>query len=238
MTLMCLTALACDPPADPGADRDRYAHAVALAEDNPTAAVAACQALSDTWLKADCTTAAVRHLARTDPTAAADACGALDPGVGRDECGFVLAERSGDMNRCADAGRFADDCMMHRWGDHLQTALDPDDEPGAAFTWLGAEARAWGFAPDDPRPWIAGARAILGARTPLDLGPCDGLGAAFAARACREAGLGLFHDRLNHARDTVGFPCEGGPLPPRLRYAPDADLDAALAARRAKDLCP
>jgi len=216
---------------------EAYAQALALVAREPQAGAAACAALSEAALRVDCLGVAAEALAPRDPDAAAAQCASLPEGSARDECHFQVAERSHDAARCDQAGAFADDCRLHRLSTDLLRLLPRGTTPGAFEAELAAALPGYGLAPDDPRPWSAAYRWVLGSQRPLDRGSCQAAPDAARREACLHTAVALFQDRLNHARDTGTFPCEGGPLPPELAYLPDLELDAALAARRGEDLC-
>ncbi len=237
LLLSCGPLLQPQPPA--ADDAATYAAALAAIAAEPVAGATACADIVRPALRADCTSAAAEALAATDAAAAAGLCAGLPAGSGRDECHFQVAERSADVRRCADAGDFADDCRLHRLSADLRNLLPASaTDLATAEATLAPHLRDYGFAPDDMRPWSAAFRYLLARELPLDRGRCDAVTDPDRAEACRHTALALFEDMLNHARDTTGLPCDGGPLPPRLRYRPDPDLDAILARRMATDLCP
>ena len=238
LLLPLLIACAADPPVDAAADGAAYGAALSAVDAQPQRAAELCAAVRSPALRGDCVTAGAEALARDDADAAATLCAGLADGTPRDECGFQVAERSGDAARCADAGRFAEDCRMHVWSRSLAEQLPPSTPLVDAEPRVEARAAAAGFSAQDPRPWVVLARYLLGADTPLDRRRCDALSAPERRQVCKDAARDLFHDRLNHARDTGSFPCGGGPLPPLLSHTADPELDAIVAARRAGDLCP
>jgi len=219
-------------PREP-ADGARYALALERVARAPAEAAAACAPVRDPGLRADCVIAGVERLAAADLPAAAALCAGLPAGVAQDECRFQLADRRGDPALCADAGRFRDDCRMHAWSRGVARTLEPGEVARAPE--LRAPAAAAGFADDDPRPWIAAFRHLLGGPPPLDRRPCAALAAPLDA-LCAEAGAMLHADRLAHARDTGALRC-GGPAPAQVGVVDDAELlqrtEQAMAA-----LCP
>ena len=236
--LPLLIACAAAPPVDAAADATAYAAALALVEADPTGAAGHCGAVRAAPLRGDCVTAGAEALARARPDAAAALCAGLPAGVHRDECGFQVAERSGQAGRCGAAGRFAEDCRMHVWSRALAEAVPRSATLEAAEPTAARLAAEAGFGAQDPRPWVVLARHLLGADAPLDRARCDALGEPKRRQVCKDAARDLFHDRLNHARDTGRFPCGGGPLPALLTHTPDPELEAIVAARRGGDLCP
>ncbi len=208
----------------------------AVAAD-PTTGASACRHLGAD-LRQDCLSAAAEALA-ADAEAAAGLCAELPDGLWRDECFFQVAEISDQPQRCASAGRFSLDCRMHLWTRGLFRLL-PDRTEALASQEQAIEEAALsaGFQPDDPRPWVAAFR-VQGARMrPLDRSQCAALSTAARQGACAATLLDLYGDLLNHARDTGRFPCDGSPLTGPLAHAPDPELDALVARRRAGDLCP
>lgn len=186
-----------------------------------------CATVRDDALRDDCW---LRWLDPKDPTW----CDRLTTDRLRAECAFTMAERTGEATWCDRAGPFEDDCRLH----HLSRQLaDVEGLPADRDAEIEAAIRAAGLAEDDGRAWGTWYRWSLGRQAPLDRSTCDAVTDASRREACRQAGLGLFHDRLNNARDRKLFPCDGGPLPPLLAYAPDPDLDLAIQHRR-PELCP
>lgn len=173
---------------------------------------------------------------RDDCLAERGECAAVADPLARDECGFARAEREGDIELCTTAGRFEVDCRMHLWSVAVR-ALPPDACNLATYEpELAALAAAKGFAADDPRPWSAYFRHCLLRSRPFDRSRCSALAAPFTREACENTALAAFDDLLNMARDRKLYPCDGGPLPPVLSYAPDPALDALV--QRRSDLCP
>jgi hypothetical protein len=238
LTALLVVLLGCEPAAPPPvASPHAYADAVVEVLQRPTETVAICGALSDSKLQADCVATGAKELAAKDPAGAAVLCAALPEGVGRDECHFQVAERSGDVAHCAQAGRFADDCRLHRLSQDFKRLIGADAVPGGFEEGLAPVLLNYGFAADDPRPWSAAYRWVLGGHRPLDRASCSQAPSPSQVDACRMTALALYNDLLNHARDSKLFPCDGGPLPERLSYLPDPDLDAIIERRRKDDLC-
>ncbi len=238
MILVLALASACThgSPAE-----DHAAWLAALALPDPGAAFDACLAVRDPDLRADCGLAAVERLARTRGPTTGDLlarCRALEGWAG-DECAFQVGERRRDPSACASAGAFAGDCRLHLLSTGLagwvpQGALPSDP---ALLGRLRTEAGAVGLDPEDERAASAFFRWILGGQVPLDRTSCDAVPDAVAREACRRTGLALYGDRLNHARDTRTYPCQGGDLPPALAHAPDPEIEALRRRREAEDLC-
>ena len=154
----------------------------------------------------------------------------------RAECAFRDAEATGSAARCADAGDWVDDCRMHLWTASFATWAPKAAAPGHADELAARELARFGFSPDDPRPWSAWYRWLLGRSRPLDRAACRTISDPQRAEACLKTGLAYYDDLLNMARDRKLYPCDGSPLPAVLQYTPDPELDA-LRARRS-DLCP
>jgi hypothetical protein len=163
-------------------------------------------------------------------------CGAIVEPTLRDECGFLRAESSGDYGDCASAGRYVEECRMHLWSADIARWEPAGVAPGDLETEVAARAALAGFAADDPRPWSAWYRQVLGRMVPLDRAQCEAVTAALPREACLHTALLVYDDRLNVARDKRLYPCDGGELPPLLRHAPDTAIQARIAART--DLCP
>jgi hypothetical protein len=229
-----LLLLACSAEPIPNAeDRLGLVRALRLISADPEAAAAACQALGPS-VRGDCLTAAVE----TAPAhhAAASWCDSLS-GIGRDECHFQRAERTRSHEACGRAGRFADDCRLHVWAAGMSQRWPAGTPMDAGIASVRTQMSASGIDPTDLRFWSATFRYALLLDPPFDRGRCDTVGEAVLKEACARTGLGVYEDLLNRARDSGTFPCDGGPLPPPLQYARDAEIDAILARRHAHDLC-
>ena len=220
---------------DRRADAHLLPEVLAEVADRPEAAAELCARLMGGTSRADCVLHGVERLAGDNAEAAATLCATLH-GLGADECYFQLAERSGEVERCARAGRFEEDCRMHAWSQRvpkLAGASDPSEVWGRR---IATGAREMGFEESDARPWIAAARHVLGLRLPLDRSPCAAW-PADAVEPCREAGLGLFHDRINHLRDTRSWDCME-PSPEQVSFEEtDLELAKVWTDRRA-EVCP
>jgi hypothetical protein len=222
-------------PTPPGDAPRRYTDALTAVAADPTQAGAVCGALTDPALREDCILSGVARLTGTDLARAEALCEGLTAGTGRDECGFILAEQTGEAARCAGAGRFALDCRMHL----LQRVVGPADLPADPVA-LEQPARALlasgGFSADDEHAWTLLYRDALSRQPALDLARCD---ATPRPSICRRAGGGLLHDRLNYARDTGALTadwCATRSGVPVLAHVPDPDIDAILSQR--PDICP
>lgn len=223
--------------AVPGAAEQTRAYAAALAEvrADPRVAVVRCGSLSEGPLRADCLLAGAEALAAGAPEAAAEVCGALEAGAARDECHFQVAERSGQVDRCAAAGRFAEDCRMHGWTRAVMQAVEPGSASAAAVAQLRPLAEAAGFAADDPRPWIAAFRHLHGGDRPLGTARCAEL-SGVVQDACGDAARMLLHDRLSYLRDTGGWPCAAPP--PALVDVGDDGVMIGIVEERRAEWCP
>lgn len=148
------------------------------------------------------------------------------------ECYFGVAELLGAPALCKDAAPFADDCALHV----VSIAFARAEAPTEAFA-AGQVANA-GLLPDDPRPWSAYFREVLGRVRPLDRSACS-RAAPEHREACEQTAVALFSDRLNQARDRRQFTCvDGAPQPPwpeLVAFQPDPVFDQVMAARG--DLC-
>lgn len=212
MILACLLGCAATDP------RAAYLHGLRTGE---------CAPVTDTQLRDDCWIARVGR-------EGVDWCGETTAGRARGECYFQLAERTGDPSLCPRATPFADDCALHLLSRGFGELLPAS--PGEKESEVAARIAAAGLGPEDPRPWSAWYRWVLGGQRPLDRASCAQVAEPLRREACERTGVALYHDLLNRARDLRTYPCDGGPLPPELQHTPDPELDAARAARA--DLCP
>lgn len=215
---MLLWAMACGDGPDA---TDRAAFVAALTSG-------ACADVKDGTLRDDC------WLGRAKASGA-DVCARIGDATLQGECWFMVAEHTKDATLCPRAAPFADDCALHVLSNGFAAWVEPGTRPGDREDDVAARIVAAGLAADDPRPWSAWYRWVLGGLQPLDRAACDVVADATRREACRRTGLALYQDRLNHARDTGRYPCGGGPLPDDLVTTPDPELDAARAART--DLC-
>lgn len=223
--------LACTEPPDP---RALHAEALAKLETAPQEAAALCLRVTDPQLQADCAWATVERLGAEDLSASQALCAAL-PEADAGECWFRLAEASGQASLCERAGPHALDCRMHLLTRDLSW-MPANARPGSFEAEALAHVEAVGLTAEDPRPWSALYRWVLGRQRPLDRGSCAQAPDASRQEACAATALAHYNDLLNHLRDRGEALCEGD-LPPAARYAPDPELDALLARRRAEDLC-
>ncbi|MCB9765178.1 MAG: hypothetical protein H6739_35720 [Alphaproteobacteria bacterium] len=226
--------LACST-SSPSQDIALSEQALRQREADPRGAAATCAQINDPQLHTECTWAVVEALAPVDGEAAAALCDGLQ-GRGQGECYFRLAELRGDASWCAKAAPNEDDCRLHVFSQGMGGWLPRGAAPGAVEPLAAAPIQAAGLSVDDPRPWSALYRFVLGGQRPLDRSTCADAPTPLQQEACAQTALALFDDRLNHLRDRGEALCEGE-LPPAARYAPDPALDARLAERRAADLC-
>ncbi len=158
----------------------------------------------------------------------------------RGECRFRLAERTLDARICARAAPFAEDCALHVLSASFRTWVPAGAAPGGPEEdRLAERIAASGLAVDDPRPWSAWYRWVLGAQRPLDRSACGKVASPERREACIQTGRAVFEDRLNRARDEGTLGCGTSPgehdaLPETLRHTADAELDAIVALRRAR----
>ncbi len=167
-----------------------------------------------------------------------DRCGDAHAEHARGECRFRLAERTLDARLCEHAAPYAEDCALHVLSASFRTWVPSGAAPGGPEEDILAERIVEaGLAVDDPRPWSAWYRWVLGAQRPLDRGACGKVAASPRREACVQTGRAIFEDRLNRARDDGTLGCASpdgaqGALPEALRHTADAELDAIVAARR------
>ncbi len=208
---------------DPALDRARYRAALRTGD---------CATVKDVALSDDCwiTAASRRPAGAASQSARTGLCAHVVTDGDKGECAFAVAELLGTPELCRDAGPFADDCALHVVSAVFarQSTLD-EGEARAQITLAGLAA-------DDPRPWSAYFREVLGRKQPLAPSTCDSASPALK-EGCRQTARALFDDRLNQARDRRQFTCtDGQPTPPwPFAWEPDPVLDAAFASRG--DLC-
>lgn len=162
--LTALLILACSSAIEPLPDVDAYAEAARIAPEDPAAAADLC-ARVEGEAGAECMALTAAEVSTSDLDLATQLCARVEEGVWRDECGFLVADgavRSGHVDEagpiCAQAGRFADNCLMHVWKRHAAICVDQSAELQAAsdchqlsFAWSeglltadeGLEARFW-----------------------------------------------------------------------------------------------
>jgi len=170
-----------------------------------------------------------------DPEGAFSACDQLDEIVSG-ECFFVVAERADRPDWCGRAGEHDFDCRMHVLSGRFARWIPEGSAPGEVEDPALARIREAGLDPEDPRPWSAIWRWVLGSQQPLDRTTCSTVREPMRREACEATAVAVFHDRLSQARDLGVALCEGE-LPATLSVRPDPVLEEALAERRATDLC-
>lgn len=220
---MLLWLLACAP--DDGADASLLSRA--LGEQDPAVAAALCLDLRGPEPRARCAREVAPRLGRSEALALC----AQD-----EDCVFRVAEALQDQALCAQAGRFADDCRLHLLSAALPGLLPRAAQVGEVEALVEPAITAAGLALTDPRPWSAVYRWVLGAQRPLDRGACARAPDRLRQEACAQTALAHYNDLLNHLRDRGEALCVD-PLPARAAFAPDPELEALLARRRAEDLC-
>lgn len=252
------TAAACtvDPPPRPLPDAHAYLDATRLVATDPFAAADRCADVGGS-AGDECVAWAAGAAARTDADRALGLCERITEPLWRDECGFLVAESTyatagakDAAARCAQAGRFADNCLMHVWKAHAAALVAERGLTDAAIAYGDAYAWADGVIPRDDalaeQFWDVFFDAALVDRDgrparPVDLGWCDALTDELAGR-CRHAVPLTLQRALNRAdRRPAGAPgaldvaalCgpSGGSLPERVHaatgvtYVPHPALD-------------
>ncbi len=197
-----------------------------------------CAALSDPLLHRECIEIGAETIAADNPEKARALCESIEASLEQDECFFQVAERSHQPELCGLAGRFQEDCRMHTWSRVLAGSLTKGSLPGQVEDTVSDLITPHGFDMDDPRPWVALYRMLLGQMKPMQRAVCAEIEDKMREEICQSTGLALFHDRLNYLRDKALFPCAGGPLPPELNTQLDPELEQAIDERKALDLCP
>jgi hypothetical protein len=241
LLLSCL-ALGCANHGGDEPDIRRYVEAVSQISHTARGAYASCHKIHDDALRADCDLAAVEAMAvekNESVTELLGLCRAIPTDLLVDECAFQVAEKRKDAQACDQAGRFQADCRLHllsasfaSWIPRAATVNDPTLDAR-----LEQEIVRVGLSAQDDRPWSAYYRWILGSHAPIDRGSCRAITVSEHRESCLQTGRALYDDRLNHARDTKTFPCDGSALPPDIQTGDDADLAGILEKRTATDLC-
>ena len=192
-----------------------------------------CRALNDDALIATCVLAAVESTPLVEN--ANELCDLLK-GKDRHECHFRLAERTDTPAHCAHAGDFEANCRLHVFSQRFPKWL----KPTLPLQEIAIQAQSFipevGLASDDPRPWSAIWRSVLGSHSPLDRSLCTTLVDPMHREACAHTAVALFHDQLTRAW-SQGIDLCKGELPNHLAPAPDPVLEDVLAKRREENLC-
>jgi hypothetical protein len=191
----------CGPPV--GAHT--YVEAARLAETEPARAAALCVA---TAAEAECIALTAATAAKHDATLASSLCESVREPVWRDECFFLVAENTlphdgaeAAAGRCASAGRFADNCLMHVWRHHATTLQRAEPPAVAAATY--SESLGWtdGVLTVDPplenRFWGV-FWAVMLEGGPLDTARCDPFDDEHARR-CRQSVPATLQRALNRS---------------------------------------
>lgn len=222
---LLLQLTACGAPSDHAPAAEAHAWAKALATGD-------CEGLAADLHDA-CVIADVERLR-------ADRCDDARTVRARGECRFRLAERTLDARICARAAPYVEDCALHVLSATFRSWVPAGAAPGGPEEELlaGKIVQA-GLDVDDPRPWSAWYRWVLGAQRPLDRGACGKVASPQRREACVQTGRAVFEDRLNRARDEGTIGCSASDsaqdaVPELLRHTHDPELDALVAQRRAR----
>lgn len=216
--VFCALAGACGPRGE--THETRVPDAVAWSRALQTGA---CDAVRDPTLRDSCLVTLVERRG-------VDRCGEVADARAREDCAFRLAEKLRAPERCKEAGRFAEDCALHVLSNTFLVDA-PEARPGGPEeVAVAARIVASGLTAEDPRAWTAWYRWALGRRAPLDRAACADVAAEARRDLCRDAGRGLYEDRLRHARDSGALRCAATEDAPGLQHTPDPELDALRAA--------
>ena len=220
---------------DPAGQVDSYIIALDQVARHPTRAIAICAPLTQPTFRGDCFLVGAAALAKEDGDSAMTMCNMLEAGIDRDECGFVAAESSNKPHLCSEAGVFEDDCRLHLL---QQRVNNISGEPGTVETKMTFAINQVGFQMADSRVWTLLYRHILSQQEPLNRDSCKQVPPQWRA-SCRMAGLGIYEDRLNYARDAGMLTefCATGAVPEFLAHAPDPELTILRKTRQQVDLC-
>jgi hypothetical protein len=228
---MFLLLFACSSPVV--TDAELIANARLHLRSSPVDAVELCLEIDSMEVRAGCVEQAALLLALDDLSASLSSCEQLE---NPDECMFKVAEVVGDAELCQRAGEFEFNCKMHVFSNALHSWVPRGASPSDIPSIAGSHISAATLSPDDPRPWSAIWRWVLGAQRPLDRSSCSGVDQPMEREACEMTAITVFNDRLNHYRDLGLHLCEGD-LPPPVQYLSDPELDRVLSMRRSQDLC-
>ncbi len=243
--LLCLltSTISCKELGPLGEDRELFTEALQLMKQEPRQGFQLCRAIDDGDLRSECGLAGVEAIAafHDEPTSSLlSRCHSLDSDMAVQECAFQVAEARNDPEACSNAGRFEPDCRLHllsgsfkSWVEKGTRASDPD-----LHRQMEQKCLDVGLQPDDLRAWSALFRWVLGSSLPLDRAVCREITRPDRSDACWQTGRALYEDRLNQARDTRSYPCDGGPLPQDLLTTPDPQLESIRNRRVHQDICP
>lgn len=240
---LLLAFAGCTPPGPVGTDSKLYVQALIHAHDIPKAGYQDCRHIRNAILRADCGLAAIEGMAKDpDETTASllQRCRTVAVGTWLDECAFQVAEKRNDSLACDHAGRFQDDCRLHLFSTGLRSWVSENarvDDPEIGRR-AEKEIQKNGLPATDGRAWSAFYRWVLGRQAPLDRAACASIAESERRSICMETGKALYTDRLNHARDSRSFPCQGGAMPTELEVVQDPELLSLRTQRAAQDLCP
>ena len=223
--------LACSSPVV--TDAELIANARLHLDDDPVAAVELCLKIDSMEVRTGCVEQAAPVLAIENLDSSLSLCEQLE---NPDECMFRVAEAVEDAELCIRAGEFEFNCKMHIFSNELHSWIPRGALPADITSIAGSHISTARLSPDDPRPWSAIWRWVLGAQRPLDRPSCSGVDQPMEREACEMTAITVFNDRLNHYRDLGLHLCEGD-LPPPVQYLSDPELDRVLSVRRSQDLC-
>ena len=223
-SIIFTTFLCCS--TQPKTTQEKYIEALHLSDVDPVNGLKKCANLLEQPLKEDCQIAAIEKMAAKNPHQVQQNCASLS-GIAVAECYFIAAELSANPNDCEKSKPFEQDCKLHLLSNDLlkRKNITPSVEI----------LKDYKLAKDSVEGWTAIFRIHHTKQRPLDLTWCTTVP---YMDLCRRAGIGLFHEKLNIARDRRTFPCDSTSLPKYLRYVPDRELDEALKTRKQEDLCP
>ncbi len=223
-SIILTTFLCCS--TQPKSVQEQYIEALHLADQDPTKGLEKCAELTDQALKQDCQMAAIEKLAKHNPQRIKDHCPTLS-GVAISECYFIAAEISKDPSDCEKTSEFSLDCKLHLLSQNLLKVknINPSTKILQEFH----------LPEDSTEGWTAIFRIHHMKQRILDLQWCETVP---KSQLCRKAGMGLFHERLNIARDKGTFSCTAKDHSKPLRYVPDQEIESALQQRKQQELCP
>jgi len=227
---MVLLLLACVAPVS---DAELLSNAALLVEDDARASLDICLEIESIEVKSRCVEQSAPALSISDPTFGISACETLEE---PSECLFRVAEATGDINLCQRAGEFEFNCKMHLFSRTLHSWISTGSSPPEVAAIGREHIEKANLSPEDPRPWSAVWRWVLGAQRPLNRGSCDGIVSPMKREACQMTAVAVLNDRLNHHRDLGTNLCDGA-LPSAIQYISDPELDRTLSYRRSVDLC-
>lgn len=134
----------------PAAERAALVEALRAAPVDPDGAFERCKDVREPTSNADCVTAVVQAAPR-HPQAQAW-CAGLPQVWQQQECAFVRAEFADDLQGCADAGPWADECRLHVWRGRVPRLVQ-DRGVQEAIEACRHGLVADGLDPEDPDLW-------------------------------------------------------------------------------------